>query len=58
MSPIIRDWDEDMPKVRFDEENRWWKLVKALTAAAVEWGRGKFFVELIDCIQAAMLSPP
>lgn len=47
-----------MPKVRFDEENRWWKLVKALTAAAVEWGRGKFFVELIDCIQAAMLSPP
>lgn len=48
VSPIIRDWDEDIPKVRFDEGNHWWKLAKALTAAAVEWGRDKFFVELID----------
>ncbi len=47
VKPLITDWDR-MPPLRLDPNNRWWRLLLAMTEAAVEVGKGKFFVGLTD----------
>lgn len=43
---IVDDWDGF--ELKFDQNNRWWKHTKAMTAAAVEAGKGKCFVSHSD----------
>jgi len=46
-TPIVHgpsDWDA----VRFDPENKWWRLTKQITEAFVEAGQGKYFVGITD----------
>ena len=43
---IIKDWEKD--KIVFDENSFMWKKTLELTKAAVELGKGKFFVDQTD----------
>jgi len=42
----LEDWERDWP--RFDPDNPWWQRTLALTRAAAEAGRGRFFVGVTD----------
>ena len=44
--PAIFDWARD--QVSFDPDNEWWQVTLKLTRAAVEAGKGKYFVALTD----------
>ncbi|MHB1294425.1 MAG: hypothetical protein ACYC4R_05455 [Anaerolineae bacterium] len=47
--PLIDNWERDLPKVNPDfTQNPWWQQTVAFAEAAVEWGRGKFFVSMAD----------
>jgi hypothetical protein len=41
--PIVEDWSE-LPPLRFDLENRWWRLTIDLVRAAMEAAPGRFLV--------------
>ncbi len=45
--PIVDDW-ADVPPLRLDPENRWWKLTLEMTRAAMEVAPGRFLVGLTD----------
>lgn len=45
--PFIDSW-EPFPRIELDPENAWWRLTKEMTAAAVEAGKGKYFVGITD----------
>jgi len=45
--PLIEDW-ATAPPLRFDRENRWWKLTLQMTEAALERALGRYFVGLTD----------
>ncbi len=44
----IIDEPSDWADVRFDPENKWWRLTKQITEALVEAGQGKYFVSITD----------
>ncbi|MDO8585602.1 MAG: hypothetical protein Q7T82_01035 [Armatimonadota bacterium] len=43
---IVQDWDSF--EFRIDPDNRWWKLIKDMTAAAVAASKGRYFVGHTD----------
>ncbi|MBT5873046.1 MAG: hypothetical protein HOH43_06470 [Candidatus Latescibacteria bacterium] len=45
--PIIMDWD-DMPDLRFDRNNRWWKLTLELIDQGMTRAPQRYFVGLTD----------
>jgi hypothetical protein len=44
----IIDEPSDWANVRFDADNKWWKLTKQITEALVESGQGRYFVTHTD----------
>jgi len=47
LRPLIRDWSA-APELKYDPDNRWWRLMRNLTRTAAEAGRGRFWVGLTD----------
>lgn len=45
--PIVEDW-ETHPQIRFDENNIWWKKIKAITEAAAADAKGDYLVGVTD----------
>lgn len=45
-SHIVEDWDSF--EIKIDPDNRWWKLIKDMTAAAVAESKGRYFVSHTD----------
>lgn len=45
--PVIMDWDA-RPTFRLDPDNRWWRLLIDLLAAAADAGRGKWITGIPD----------
>jgi hypothetical protein len=45
---FVEDWSQ-LPDIRFDPENKWWKKIKAMTEAAVEDAKqGDYLVGITD----------
>ena len=42
---------EKLPPLRFDTENRWWKITEATLRACAELGRGKYLVGCPDLVE-------
>ncbi len=42
---------EELPLLRFDETNEWWKVTEALVRACVEIGQGKYLVGCPDLVE-------
>ncbi len=51
--PVWQEVDEPerLPPLRFDPENRWWKIHAATLRAAAELGRGKYFAACPDLVE-------
>lgn len=51
--PCIMDCEnpEKLPPLRFDPENKWWKLTERTLRKSVELGRGKYMVGCPDLIE-------
>jgi len=47
LHPMIESWG-DAPELRYDPDNRWWRVMQDFTRAAAERGRGRFWVGLTD----------
>jgi hypothetical protein len=45
--PCIENWD-DAPALTYDPDNRWWRVIRDTTRAAVESSRGRYLVEITD----------
>jgi len=45
---ILNDWEQDLPKIRFDPESIWFKRGVEYTQLAVQRGAGKYLVESLD----------
>ena len=45
--PIVEDW-KTHPEIKFDENNIWWKKIKAITKAAAADAKGDYLVGITD----------
>ena len=46
--PVIEDWEKDLPKIKFDPENVWWRRGVEFTNLAIERSKGKYLVVIPD----------
>ena len=47
-TPVIEDWETDLPGIGFDPNNTWWKRIYEFTRLAVERSQGKYLVRIPD----------